>query len=237
MKIDRTEALERVTMTYEEIYASSHRGILADPFQSCLLETKEFLKLFEHLYRLKVSRRNLQLYSSPGYQFIPLPIHKGGYKSYYLNPEHTVGLAVALHLQRRHRFPAKAIQKVMRALPEEQFRFILEDVLTGEEVLQSAVLVKQGYGIRDILYQKVSRVLESVEKPYRVASERFGKHEDEKVEKFVDQAIVREAKRLEGWVKGGGRRRIGMAQVGGTEQEHREFVSWLHAIQDKAGKA
>src|ERR1700674_4294813 len=108
------EALERPILTYDLIYADARNGLLADPYRPCLMETKEFLKLFEHLYRIKISRRNLQLYGSPGYRFIPLPVHKGGYKSYYLNPEHTVCLAVAVRLQQKHYFPVQAIQKVMK---------------------------------------------------------------------------------------------------------------------------
>ena len=228
---DLAEALERPILTYDLIY--SRTDTLADPYQPCLIETKEFLKLFEHLYRMKIPRRNLQLYSSPGYRFIPLPVHKGGYKSYYLNPEHTVRLAVAMHLQKKHYFPAKAIQKVMKELPEDQYRLILENNLTGEEILESAALVKEGYGIKDILYRKVCKVLEAIDEPYWKAISKFGKGADEEHEKFVDQALVKEAKDLAQWIKSGRRQRIGLAEVGQTDKEQEEISSWLHAIRDK----
>ena len=228
---NQTEALERPILTYDLI--SSRTATLTDPDQPCLMATKEFLKLCERLYRFKISRRNLQLYSSPGYRFIPLPVHKGGYTSYYLNPEHTVRLAVAMHLQKKHYFPTKAIQKVMKEMPEDQYRFILQNNLTGEEILESAALVKEGYGIKDILYRKVCRVLEAIDEPYWKAINKFGKGADEEHEKFVDQALVKESKDLADWIKSGRRQRIEMAEVGQTDKEQEEIISWLHAIQDK----
>lgn len=236
-QVDRASALERPTLTYDQIYGSARSGFLADPFQPCLMESSEFLKLFEHVYRLKVTRRNLQLYSSPAYRFIPLPIHKGGYKSYYLNPEHTVRLAVALHLQKRHYFPAKAIRKVMQVLPEDQYRFILEDVLTGSEVLELASMVQQGYGPRDALYFKVCRVLDSIENPYWKAVEKFGKGADEQHQKYVEQELVRETKRVADWIRSGTYARVGRKFWGRTEKESHEYISWVHAIRDKAGAA
>jgi len=235
-KFDLAEALARPILTYDLIYSEARKGILADPYEPCLMETKEFLKLFEHLYRIKVPRRNLQLYSSPGYKFIPLPVHKGGYKSYYLNPEHTVRLAVALHLQKKHYFPAKAIQKVMNELPEDQYRFILKNNLTGKEILESAALVKEGYGIKDILYRKVCTVLEAIDEPYSEALWKFGKGADEEHEKFVDQALVKEIRSLAEWIKSGRRQRIEKAEIGRTEKEQDEIFAWLRAIRSRGAE-
>lgn len=236
-EVNRVEALQRPTLTYELIYAPSQQGILADPYQPCLLETKEFLRLFEHVCRMKVSRRNLQLYSSPAYRFIPLPIHKGGYKSYYLNPEHTVCLGVALHLQKQHYFPAKAIQRIMREIPEDQYRFILRNVLTGEEILESASLVREGYGIKDVLFKKVCLILEAIDEPYWQAVDKFGKGAGEAHEKHVDDALVSETKRVAEWIRSGRRRRIGRVELGRTEKEAREMISWLHAVLARGRKA
>lgn len=233
---DQAEALQRPILTCDLIYAPVRQGILADPYQPCLMETKEFLKLFEHIYRMKITRRNLQLYSSPAYRFIPLPVHRGGYKSYYLNPEHTVRLAVAMHLQKKHYFPTKAIQKIMKELPKDQYRFILQNNLTGEEILESAALVKEGYGIKDILYRKVCKVLEAIDEPYWKAVGKFGKHADAEHEKFVDHTLVKETKDLAAWIKTGRRQRIEGAEVGQTDGERDDIISWLHAIRAKGGK-
>lgn len=232
---DLPAALERPILTYSQIYAQAREGVLADPYQPALLETKEFLKLFEHLYRMKVPRRTLQLYSSPGFKLIPLPVHTGGYKSYYLNPEHTVQLGVVMHLQKKHYFPLKAIQKVMKDFPQEHYRYILQDSLTGEEILDSASLVKDGYSIKDILFRKVSRVLEDIEEPYWKAVAKFGKGADREHEKFVDQALLKEVREYAAWLKAGRRHKLEMAGTGRIGDEHEEVISWLHAIERKDG--
>ena len=222
------DALERSILTYGQIY--SRNDGLADPFQPCLLETREFLKLFEHVYRSKLPRSTLQLYSSPKFRLLPLPVHKGGFKSYYLNPEHTVRLAVVLHLQKKHYFPLLAIQKVVQDFPEEHYRFILENTLTGEEILDFAFLVREGYSIKDILFRKVSRVLEDIEEPYWQAVEKYGKGADEQHEKFVVQALGKEIKELAGWVKTRRRYDLERVQVGRTEQERNEAIAWQRAM-------
>lgn len=229
---DPAEALSRPILTYGQIY--SGKDGLSNPYQACLLETKGFLKLFERLYQIKLPRRTLQIYSSPGFRLLPLPVHKGGYKSYYLNPEHTVRLGVVMHLQRRHYFPLKTIQKVMKELPEEHYRYILKDTLTGEEILDSALLVKDGYSIKDILFRKVCRVLESIEEPYWKAVEKYGKGADKQHEKYVDQALIKEARGLSEWIGSGRRRKVELAGVGRMEREQDEVISWLREIEEKS---
>lgn len=232
-KINREEAVGRPVMTYKQIYEYRPEEFFADPYQSCLMEAEEFLKLFAHLHQFKVSRRNLQLYSSPAYQFIPLPIHKGGYKAYYLNPEHTEALAVAMTLQHKLFFPVQAIQKVMKDYPTEHYRYILQGTLKGEDILESAFLVKEGFDIKDVLYRQVSRVLDDIEEPYWTAVQKFGKADNEACENYVDRELIREAGRLAAWIKAGGRRRTEMASGNRRPEASSEYHDLYIALRDR----
>ncbi|HVC09709.1 MAG TPA: hypothetical protein VNH15_07210 [Elusimicrobiota bacterium] len=223
-------ALDRPILTYEQIYAKERQG-LADPYEPCLVETKEFLKLFARVYGVKIPRRTLQLYSSPSFKLLPLPVHRGGYKSYYLNPEHTVRLAVIVHLQKKHYFPLNAIQKVINNFPEEHYRFILKDNLTGSEILDTALLMKDGYSMKDILFRKVSRVLESIEEPYWKSFEKLGNGAEEAHEQFVDEALMKEARSYIDWLKAGHRQKIELAEMARPGAEFSEVLGMMRAIE------
>lgn len=177
--------------------------------QEFMIETADFIKLFRHLHRLAVTRRTLQHYSSPQLRLLPKPIHKGGHKSYYLNPEHTDRLAVVMHLTTKLYLPLKTVQSILRAYPEEHYDLILKGVLTAEELGEIAEHFEQGFTVKDVLFQKVCHVLEALEQPYWDYLARHGKDANEEAEKHVDATLLKLTRELQGWIKTDKRLRMG----------------------------
>jgi len=60
-----------------------------EPDSEFLMETEDLINAIRIAHGFEVTRRTLQLYSSPQRKLLPPPIYRGGHKSYYLNPEHT----------------------------------------------------------------------------------------------------------------------------------------------------
>ncbi|MFH1724190.1 MAG: MerR family transcriptional regulator [Elusimicrobiota bacterium] len=227
-------AAERPIKTFEELYSPELFPLFEVP---CLMETREFLKQFHQVHKQRVSRRTLQLYSSPQLKLLPLPIHRGGHKSYYLNPEHTNRLAVILYLQTKLYFPLKAIQKVVRNFPEEHYRLILNGTLSGEEILDFALLISKGYDLRDIIYRKVCHTLEAIDDPYWKAVEKHGKHDDEAHYRFIARALMKELDQMKSWLRGGRYRKIELEQVGRTKEEWQLIQALADINRKKKGSA
>lgn len=215
LRYDLNEALQRPIIKHGDVCG----GEFAQPELKGLLETSEFLRVFQTGFGVAVPRRTLQLYTSPGLKLMPLPIHKGGFKSYYLHPEHVNWLGVIVHLQSRH-LPLREIRAIMHKVPERYHRFITSDILWGEEALHAAVLVDQGFQIRDIIYRKACDLLDSIDRPSGKAVAKFeyiargtqilmpGGDVRGKKDEFIDKALAQEASRLADWIKKGNRRRV-----------------------------
>jgi|CXWL01.1.fsa_nt_gi hypothetical protein len=205
--LKREDYIHRPVKTYAQAYGGP------GPFQpgeEFLAETLDFIKLFRHLHQFTVTRRTLQLYSSPQLKLLPRPIHMGGHKSYYLNPEHTNRLAVVMHLATKLFLPLKTIQAVVRVYPEQHYDLILKGILTADELTNIVDQFERDFTVKDVLFFKVCRVLEALDEPYWDFMARHGKGANELAEKHVDQTIIKLTHELERWIKSDLRRRMGM---------------------------
>lgn len=174
-----------------------------------LLKPKEFIRLIRERYGYRMPRRTLQLYSSPQLKLMPLPIHRGGHRSYYLHPEHTLRLAAILAMKERHFFPLSLIAEVMRRLPERYHYLISEGLLAGPEIKEFLGFLAKDWNLRDFLYRKVCRVLETIEQPYWEAQSAF--EYQKQVDRYVTKALLRENCRLASWLKKGQGVKMGYA--------------------------
>lgn len=166
-----------------------------EPDSEFLMETDDFIDSIRHAYGFEVTRRTLQLYSSPQLKLLPPPIHKGGHKSYYLNPEHTQRLAAILYLTTRLFMPLKAVRKLLRVYPERHYGVLLKGVLTPQELTDFTELFGQGLEVRDFLFYKVSRVLNALDEDHGDARE-----QDEATK---DKALFSMARQFEKWMDTG----------------------------------
>lgn len=203
--IRREDHLHRPVKTYGQAYSS--KGLFK-PREEFLIETAEFIKVFRHLHGFAVTRRTLQHYSSPQLGLLPPPIHMGGHKSYYLNPEHTDRLAVVMHLATKLFLPLKTIRAVVRVYPAQHYDLILRGILTADDLSGSVEHFKRGFAVEDVLFYKVCHVLEALDRPYWDHLARHGKDASDHAEKHVDQELIRLARMLERWIKSDQRLRM-----------------------------
>lgn len=146
--------------------ADAVSSVRFEPDSEFLMETDAFINAVHHAYGFEVTRRTLQLYSSPQLKLLPPPIHKGGHKSYYLHPEHTQRLAAILYLGTRLFMPLKAIRKLLRVYPERHYGLLLKDVLTPQELTDFMDFFGRGLEVRDFLFYKVCRVLKALDEDH-----------------------------------------------------------------------
>jgi hypothetical protein len=166
-----------------------------EPDSEFLMETDDFIDVIEKAYGFEVTRRTLQLYSSPQHKLLSPPIYIGGHRSYYLNPEHTQRLAAVLYLSTRLFMPLKAIRKLLRVFPERHYRVLLKGVLTPQELTDFTELFGQGLDVRDFLFYKVSRVLSALDEDHG--------EEREQDEATKDKALFSMARQFEKWMNSG----------------------------------
>lgn len=166
-----------------------------------LIETADFIKLFRHLHHFTVTRRTLQHYSSPQLRLLPPPIHMGGHKSYYANPDHTDRLAVVMHLGTKLFLPLKTIQALIRVYPREHYDLILKGVFAADELTGLVEHFERGFQVKDVLFYKVCNVLEALDRPYWDYMARHGKGASDLAEKHVDQTLIKLAHEFESWIK------------------------------------
>jgi|GEM_PF-3509168 len=133
-----------------------------EPLTEFLIDSEEFIDVMQEVHGFEISRRTLQLYSSPRFKLLPQPIHKNGHRSYYAHPEHTERLAVILHLSTRLFMPLKAIRSLLRVYPERHYGLILKDVLTAQELNEFVEVFGHGLEVKDFLFHKVVRVLQAL---------------------------------------------------------------------------
>lgn len=203
--LKRDDYLDRPVRSYQDCYdgtGSFHSR------QEFLIETADFIKLVRHLHRFAVTRRTLQHYSSPQLRLLPKPIHKGGHKSYYLNPEHTDRLAVVMHLATKLFLPLKTVQSIIRTYPPEHYDLILKGVLKAEELDEIAEQFERGFTVKDVLFHRVCNVLEALDRPYWEYLAKHGKGASDEAEKHVDETLLKLMRELERWIKSDQRLRL-----------------------------
>lgn len=166
-----------------------------DPDSEYLMETDDFIRAVHNAYGFRVTRRTLQLYSSPQHKLLPPPIYVGGHRSYYLNPEHTQRLAAILYLSTRLFMPLKAIRKLLRVYPERHYGLLLKGVLTPQELTDFTELFGRGLEVRDFLFYKVSRVLNAMDEDHG--------DEREQDEATKDKALFSMTRQFEKWMDTG----------------------------------
>lgn len=166
-----------------------------EPDSEFLMETDDFINAIHKAHGFQVTRRTLQLYSSPQHKLLPPPIYVGGHRSYYLNPEHTQRLAAILYLSTRLFMPLKAIRKLLRVYPERHYGLLLKGVLTPQELTDFTELFGRGLEVRDFLFHKVSRVLKALDED----------HGDERMqdEATKDKALFAMTRQFEKWMDTG----------------------------------
>ncbi len=204
--LNREEYIHRPVKTYGQAYNNSG---LSQPREEFLAETSDFIKIFRHLHRFAITRRTLQLYSSPQLKLLPRPIHMGGHKSYYANPEHTDRLAVVMHLATKLFLPLKTIQAVVRVYPEEYYDLILDGVFAANDLAEIAEHFVRGFKVKDVLFYKVCHVLKALDRPYWGMA-RHGKGANEQAEQHVDQTLLKLTHELRRWIKTDNRLKMGL---------------------------
>lgn len=166
-----------------------------EPDSEFLMETDDFINAIHKAYGFQVTRRTLQLYSSPQLKLLPPPIYVGGHRSYYLNPEHTQRLAAILYLSTRLFMSLKAIRKLLRVYPERHYGLLLKGVLTPQELTDFTELFGRGLEVRDFLFYKVSRVLNAMDEEHG--------DEREQDEATKDKALFAMTRQFEKWMDTG----------------------------------
>jgi DNA-binding transcriptional MerR regulator len=193
----REDYLGRQKMSLEDALSE----LRFKPDTEFLVDSEDFIELMHEFYGFTITRRNLQLYSSPFFKYLlPPPIHIGGHKSYYLNPEHTQRLAVILHLNTKQFMPLKAIRELLRHFPERHYGIILKDILTIKELKQIAEHFGEGFEIKDYLFYKVSRVLRALDES--------GEPEGLQDENARDMILLTKAHEYDSWLSSERRGRI-----------------------------
>jgi hypothetical protein len=195
-------ALNREDYLHRPIKAGAEAisTIRFEPDTQFMMETDEFISSMQHVYGFEVTRRTLQLYSSPQFKLLSPPIHKGGHKSYYLHPEHTERLAAVLHLSTKLFMPLKAIRSLLRVYPERHYSLILKDVLTSRDLAQFVETFGHGLEVKDFLFYKVSRVLRALDDSPEPES-----LQDEATR---ERALFKMTAELERWINSDRRRRV-----------------------------
>ncbi|MBI2070584.1 MAG: hypothetical protein HYT79_08280 [Elusimicrobia bacterium] len=170
-----------------------------------LLEYHEFIHLFRRRYPFKITRRALQLYSSPGYRLLPPPVHKGGHKSYYLHPEHTERLAVVLTLHEKNRVPFRNIATILQNFPPEYYRLILNGTFEAKDVWEFPVFFNDGHTLKDYLFKKIIDYLLRLEGDVLwQAEKRLDKKGSKAAEKLLRRHLSSKVKELAQWVASAG---------------------------------
>jgi hypothetical protein len=205
--LKREDYIHRPVKTYAQVYGGPERFHTREEF---LTETSDFIKLFRRLHEFTITRRTLQLYSSPQLKLLPRPIHMGGHKSYYANPEHTDRLAVVMHLATKLFLPLKTIQAVIRVYPEEYYDLILKGIFAADDLAGIAEHFERGYKVKDVLFYKVCHVLEALDRPYWDYVARHGKGANDQAEKHVDQTLLKLTQELRLWIKTDNRMKMGL---------------------------
>jgi hypothetical protein len=203
--MQREDYLHRPVKTYGQAYGGPGPFHPREEFR---IETRDFIKLFHHLHRFTVTRRTLQHYSSPQLGLLPPPIHMGGHKSYYLNPEHTDRLAVVMHLATKLFLPLKTIQAVVRVYPAEHYDLILKGVFAAYDLTVMAEHFERGFQVKDVLFFKVCHVLQALDLPYWDYIARHGKGASDLAEKHVDKELLKLTHEFERWIKADTRLRM-----------------------------
>lgn len=166
-----------------------------EPDSEFLMDTDDFIGVMDEVYGFEVTRRTLQLYSSPQFKLLPPPIYVGGHRSYYLNPEHTQRLAAVLYLSTRLFMPLKAIRKLLKVFPERHYGLLLKGVLTPQELTDFTELFGGDLGVRDFLFYKVGRVLSALDEEHG--------DEREQDQATKDKALFSMARQFEKWLDAG----------------------------------
>jgi DNA-binding transcriptional MerR regulator len=175
-------------------------SIRFEPDIEFVMRSSSFMKVMGEVYGLDVSRRTLQLYSSPQLQLLPPPVHKGGHISFYLHPEHTERLAAILHLSEKQFMPLKAIRKLLRVYPPRYYRLLLKNVLTTQELTDFHDFSGQGLELKDFLFNKICRVLMALDEDY---DDPVGRDEA-----MTEKALFSMARQFEKWLNSDRRAKI-----------------------------
>lgn len=158
---------DRPIMTCEELLAARSRAWRPT---RAFLESAEFLKVVEALSGHPITRRTLQLYSSPHVRLLPLPRHFNGYKSHYKHPEHTERIAVILRLRIKHFIPVKRLKEIMARLSPNLYALILRDAISPEDIALLARPEGQKFHPYDLVFRRVLSLLSAVEAQEQSAS-------------------------------------------------------------------
>jgi hypothetical protein len=194
--LNREDYLHRKILPRGEAFPEIRHNLDAE----FLIETDDLIELIDLVYGFEVKRRTLQLYSSPQLKLLPPPIHIGGHRSYYLNPEHTERVAVILHLSAKLFMSLKAISSLLRVFPERHYGLILKNVLTAQELTEFVETFGHGLEVKDFLFHKISRILEALDDSRE--------HISVKEDHARELALFKAARELERWLHGDGRQRV-----------------------------
>jgi len=193
------EPLSRTTKTCKQLVEQGLPCRIDE--EKVLLEPAEFIKLVKHLYGTDIDRPTLQLYSTPRFQLLPPPVHRGGHVSYYLNPEHTQRLGALLHMRDKLHMQLKDIREVLDVFPADYYHLILSGVLADDELLDFPVLLKEGYNVKDVVFYKITEMLAAVDKNYWEFIGKEGQQAPRDVERVLHKRVSKDLKDLAGWLR------------------------------------
>lgn len=151
---------ERPVMTWEELRGL---GAAAAHSRSALLSAAEFLKAVKTVSGHSITRRTLQLYSSPQFRLVPLPVSGGRRGSQYLHPENTLRLAVVLRLRNDFFFPIKRLREVIDTISPDHYPVVLRHGLTAAQIFLLARPEMRGLRPRELIFMHMLGLLNVVE--------------------------------------------------------------------------
>lgn len=119
----------------------------------------EFLKLIRLVSGISITRRTLQLYSSPQFRLMPLPVYARRHTSHYRHPEDTMRLAVVLHLRETYYFPVATIRSILKTLHPRYFAAVLSGLLAPGDIKALADAGTMAPDCVEVLFRRTSNLL------------------------------------------------------------------------------
>jgi len=123
-----------------------------------LVELDGFIEMLEAVGGFKLNRRALLTYSSPPVGLIEPPVQAHS-KACYVFPDHFDRMGVILTLRQAYHLPLTAIRELIDQFPRENYELLMERKLKISDVLDLTKMLKDGYGLGDLVMAKASDVL------------------------------------------------------------------------------
>jgi DNA-binding transcriptional MerR regulator len=123
-----------------------------------LVEQSDFIAMLEAVGGFELSPRLLQTYSSPRIKLIEPAVKVGG-KTCYVFPNQFDRIGIILTLRQAYNLPLDAIRDLLEHYPREHYELLMERKFEIADLLDLTKLLRNGYGLKDLVMAKGCDVL------------------------------------------------------------------------------